>query len=154
MSDGLPRRECDPVPMPLPQMQPLLSVVLDDSRRVFHPGEGLGAEVQVDAVAANEITAVEISVLWYTEGKGDEDFAVHWFERRTPADAEEGDLRRLHKISTVLPQSPLSYTGVIVKIRWCVRMRVFMKRGREFVREQPFELLARHESLRVAASLR
>jgi hypothetical protein len=40
--------------------------------------------------------------------------------------------------STPLPQSPLSYEGVIVKIRWCVRVRVFFESGRDHVAEQVF----------------
>ncbi len=142
MSDASNR---DSAPVPLPQQQPLLSVVLDNSRRVFHPGEVLGVETQIDAVPASDLTATELSVMWYTEGKGDQDFAVHYFERRVAAEADEGDLRRLHKMSTVLPNSPLSYTGVIVKVRWCVRLRVFMKKGRQYHRDQGFELLARHQ---------
>jgi hypothetical protein len=79
-------------------------------------------------------------MLWYTEGKGDEDMGVHFFERRTPDDAEQRDLRRLHRFETVLPPSPLSYNGLVVKIRWCVRVRVFLRRGRKFVADQPLQL--------------
>jgi hypothetical protein len=79
-------------------------------------------------------------VLWYTEGKGDEDLAVHFFERRTPADTDDGDLRPLHRFHTILPNSPLSYAGSMIKIRWCARVRLFLKRGKELFFEQPFVL--------------
>lgn len=129
-------------------MEPLISLQLLRPSRLFRPGEELAAEYQIDAIDPREILAVEASVLWYTEGKGDEDLGVHFFERRLPADAEEGDLRRLHRFRTALPNSPLSYSGQIVKIRWCARMRVFLRGGKEMLFEQPFSISS-HETLPV-----
>ena len=42
--------------------------------------------------------------------------------------------------ATDLPASPLSYEGVIVKIRWCVRVRLFFGGGRDFVSEHVFDV--------------
>ena len=125
-------------------MEPLISLQLREPHRVFHPGEELECEYQIDAVDPGEIQAVEASVLWYTEGKGDEDLSVHFFERRVPADADNGDLRPLHRFRTELPNSPLSYGGTIVKIRWCARVRLFLRRGRELCFDQPFTIAAPH----------
>ena len=50
-------------------------------QRVFQPGEVLAGAFQIDAVEPEELTAIEVSVLWFTEGKGEEDLAVHYFER-------------------------------------------------------------------------
>ena len=83
---------------------------------------------------------MEVSVLWHTEGKGDEDLAVHDFRRLSAENGDPIDPRRPGRFSTVLPNSPLSYRGVIVKIRWCVRVRVFLTRGREVVGELHFRL--------------
>lgn len=121
-------------------MDPLVSLRLRDPERVFQPGEELVCQYQIDGVEPAELLAVEASVLWFTEGKGDEDMSVHFFQRRLPVDADEGDLRKLHEFSTHLPNSPLSYAGVIAKIRWCVRVRVFQRRGREVAVEAPFVL--------------
>ncbi len=121
-------------------IEPLISLTLRDPRRIFQPGDELECEFQIDAVPAEEIQAIEASVLWYTEGKGDEDLAVHYFERRVPNDAENGDLRPLRRFRTPLPNSPLSYDGAIVKIRWCVRVRLFLRRGKEVFYEQTFQL--------------
>jgi len=123
-------------------MEPLISLQLREPNRVFNPGDGLECEYQIDAVDPLEIQAVEASVLWYTEGKGDEDLSVHFFERRVPHDAENGDLRQLHRFNTVLPNSPLSYGGKILKIRWCARVRLFLRRGKEICFEQPFTMAA------------
>lgn len=123
-------------------MEPLISLQLRGPSRVYHPGDEVVCEYQIDAVEPREVQAVETSVLWYTEGKGDEDLGVHFFERRVAAGAEEGDLCRLHRFQTRLPNSPLSYSGEIVKIRWCARVRVFLRRGKEAFLEQPFVLAA------------
>jgi hypothetical protein len=121
-------------------MKPLITIQSIESDRVYWPGEEFVCVYRVDAVPATDITAVEASVLWYTEGKGEEDMAVHAFQRRLPADVPHGDLRQLDSIRTKLPNSPLSYNGRIVKIRWCVRVRVFLTRNREALAERTFLL--------------
>jgi hypothetical protein len=93
----------------------------------------------IEGFADEQPRAVEHSVLWYTEGKGEEDLGVHFFERITersalPPAAASGTF------ATLLPPSPLSYEGVIVKVRWCARVRVFFAGGRDFVSEYVFEV--------------
>jgi hypothetical protein len=121
-------------------MEPLISIRIRDQHRPFRPAEQLQCEYQLDAIEAHEVQAVEASVLWHTEGKGDEDLGVHHFERHVPADVENGDLRALRLLTTTLPKAPLTYAGVAVKIRWCVRVRAFLRRGREVFFEQTFVL--------------
>jgi hypothetical protein len=121
-------------------MEPLVSIRLRDQRRPYQPGDELQCEYQLDAVDDADIQSIEASVLWHTEGKGDEDLGVHYFERLAPGDGEAGDVRALHVLRTVLPNSPLTYPGVTVKIRWCVRVRAFLRRGKEVFFEQPFVL--------------
>jgi len=119
--------------------EPLISIKLHDSSRQYSAGGLLTGESQVDAVEPADLEAVETSVLWYTEGKGDEDLGVHHFERVT-ADAAGATLHELRQFSTRLPHSPRSYEGVLVKIRWCVRVRIFLRGGKSFLAEQPFSL--------------
>lgn len=121
-------------------MEPLLSLCLGGGQKQYAAGDELVVEYQIDVVDPAEIQAVEASVLWFTEGKGEEDLGVHFFERRLPADAEENDLRPMRRFRTRLPNSPLSYNGAIFSIRWCVRLRLFLKRGRDYVLQQPFTL--------------
>ena len=84
--------------------------------------------------------AAELSVLWYTAGQGEEDMAVHHFERLVDEPGRPLDLRVPHRFATVLPPSPLSYDGRIVKVCWCVRLRLFLPQGQESVAEVPFRL--------------
>jgi hypothetical protein len=120
--------------------QPLISIQIDGRQREFEPGEVLSGAFQIDAVDPEELRAVEVSVLWFTEGKGDEDLAVHYFERLTSSDVPELNLHEWRRFQTILPASPLSYEGVLVKVCWCVRVRAFLHGGRDFVSERPFEL--------------
>ena len=76
--------------------------------------------------------------MWYTEGKGDEDLAVHDFRRVSADEGGTVDPCGPGRFRTVLPNSPLSYEGVLFKLRWCVRVRAFLTRGRELVGQQAF----------------
>jgi len=116
------------------------NVTLEGIRSEYQPGETLQAEYTIDTPAENEIQALEVSVMWHTEGKGDEDLAVHFFERYTLDMLVQNGLRQPRRFSTVLPSSPLSYDGVIVKIRWCVRIRAFLDRGKQVVEDRYFRL--------------
>lgn len=115
-------------------------LLLDGNRRVYQPGEALAGEYRLDSLKTVEPAAVELSVLWHTEGQGDEDLAVHYFERLSAGEQPGVDLRRPRRFSTRLPLSPLSYQGEIVQIRWCVRVRFFLARGKELFAEAPFQL--------------
>src|SRR5687768_10980828 len=121
-------------------IEPLLSLCIAGGKSTFSAGDELLCEYQVDAVDPADIQAVEASVVWYTEGKGEEDMGVHFFERRLPADADDGDLRPMRRLRTRLPNSPLSYSGAILSVCWCVRLRLFLRRGRDYVLERPFTL--------------
>ncbi|MBN2023388.1 MAG: hypothetical protein JW809_11420 [Pirellulales bacterium] len=120
--------------------EPAVSITLDDDARVYRPGETLLGEYRIERMDASDVKAVEVSVLWYTEGKGDEDLAVHQFERLSTDDGDWIDTAQPGRFQTTLPRSPLSYDGVLLRIVWCVRVRVFPRRGREFVGERPFVL--------------
>lgn len=117
-----------------------ITIRLDDNGRAYRPGETLSGEYLLDSFMPGELTAIEASVLWYSEGKGDEDFAVHEFWRRDAEDGDVLDVRRPQRFSTTLPHSPLSYDGTILKLRWCVRVRAFFERGKEVVGQKKFQL--------------
>ena len=121
--------------------EPLVRIRLDDVSHVYYPGETLSGEYWLQSMTPDEVRAVEVSVLWHTEGKGDEDMAVHHFHRSPAEDDAAIDVRKPGRFSTVLPKSPLSYRGMIVKVRWCVRVRAFLHRGgKEVFAQKVFRL--------------
>ncbi len=120
-------------------IEPTIVIRLDGNGSVRRPGETLSGEYSMHSFD-DQIKAVEVSVLWHTEGKGDEDMAVHEFWRRNADEGQQIDLLQPEPFSTVLPNSPLSYEGRIIKLRWYVRVRVFLQRGKELVGEKTFQL--------------
>ena len=109
----------------------------------FFPTEMLGCEYQVKLHGRHReksINAIETSVIWLTSGKGQEDIGVHFFERRENKMVSADVLRQTYKLSTVLPKSPLSYDGEIVKISWCVRVRMFFADGLQITEDCAFRL--------------
>jgi hypothetical protein len=113
---------------------------LDRDARDYQPGAGLKGRFFVENSQLPDLRAAELSVLWYTAGKGEEDLGVHYFERFTAEGGARLDLRVPRRFEVALPVSPLSYDGVLVKICWCARLRLFFSRGHESVAETPFRL--------------
>jgi hypothetical protein len=121
-------------------MEPLVSLTILNPTKDLPPGELLRWEYQIDAIKQEELQAIETSVLWYSQGKGEAELGVHFFERLTRGDGEGVDLRVLRKYEIELPNSPLSYDGSLIKIKWCIRVRVFSNQGRAVKHDQPFRL--------------
>lgn len=119
---------------------PSVKLALDSATRHYRPGDELSGRFQVDASRPWPLRAAELSVLWYTSGKGEEDFAVHHFERLVNEPHGQLELRVPRSFSILLPLSPLSYEGRIVKVCWCVRLRLFLPHGQEVLEEVAFRL--------------
>jgi hypothetical protein len=117
---------------------PVITIQLDPPQRAYQPGESLHGRFRCYAGHSDEVKHVELSVLWHTEGKGDEDFGVHHFEQLAPEEAASRHAWR--SFSATLPMCPLSYEGALIKIRWAVRVRLFLKNGKEVVSERGFQL--------------
>lgn len=117
-----------------------IRLTLDAPTAHYQSGDRLSGRYVVHGPPTGAIRSVELSVLWYTAGKGEEDFAVHHFERLVEETARPLDMRVPHRFATQLPHSPQSYEGQILKICWCVRLRLFLPQGQETVAEIPFRL--------------
>ncbi len=97
-------------------------------------------DYRISSVQQNTISAIEVSVVWLTEGKGTEDLGVHFFQRLTGNSLAASDWSHPQKVQVPLPDSPLSYEGKLLKISWCVRVRFYLNDGTELVAQQPFYL--------------
>jgi hypothetical protein len=105
----------------------------------YQPGELLIGAFAIDGEAPEHYTA-ELSVLWHTEGAGEEDLGEilyrEWDENNNPF-----DFGRPHGFEVKLPRSPLSYEGELIKVRWVVQVRLCWGGGEgELVEEEPFRL--------------
>lgn len=120
--------------------EPALGLRVVSLHSGFLPGDLLEFEYSIQRISAQRIERLEISVAWYTEGKGSEDFGVHHFESHTRAQLVRKALSQPRRTSTLLPGAPLSFEGRLFKIRWCIRLRLFLADGREITTEHPFYL--------------
>jgi hypothetical protein len=107
---------------------------LDREDAMYLPGEMLTVRCWVPD--RRDVEAVHVLVLWYTEGKGDEDRDIVFQERLTPGRGSRDCLQ----CKVRLPNSPLSYDGVILKIHWLVRLRVIVQDRPAWEDEVPFRL--------------
>ena len=119
----------------------------------YHAGSSLTASWRISRIPLEEIQSLEISVLWYSEGKGDEDLHVHHFHRISENQVRRGARIGEQSIECVLPETPLSYHGKLINIRWCIRLRLYLANGREIVAEQPFYLVSAKTLAPCAAAL-
>lgn len=116
--------------------EPQIELRFDDARGVFRAGEELSGNVVLTASDGDKVGAVELSVLWVTEGKGNTDTGLVWFEAFPETEERE---RRL-PFRARLPLLPRTYHGVLLKIRWVVRVRRLGGLGNDTISDTPFDV--------------
>lgn len=121
-------------------IEPALGLRLLSLQQALEPGELLEFEYCIQRISAQMISRLELSVTWYTEGKGSDDIGVHYFESHSRSDLAKTALSQPRKIAVELPATPLSFEGRLFKIRWCIRLRLFLADGREKIAQQRFYL--------------
>jgi hypothetical protein len=105
---------------------------------VYRPTELLAGAFQITGDPPERYT-IELSILWRTEGKGTEDIGVILFEEWAQ-DGRPFDFGSPQEFSVVMPRSPRSYYGVLVKIHWLARVRLRRPSGRDVLAEEGFRL--------------
>ncbi|MGB1927206.1 MAG: hypothetical protein ACPHL6_11775 [Rubripirellula sp.] len=134
------------------ESQPAIRLTLCNSDGRYHAGGELTATWRVSRVNVEELQGLEVSVLWHTEGKGDEDLHVHHFQRISKLKLREIGVENDQSIQCVLPATPLSYHGQLIRLSWCVRMRLYLEDGREIISESPFYLVTNLQGTPCVAS--
>lgn len=122
------------------RVEPDVTIRFAQGRRTYAPGEGVAAEIRVANWRAIDCRRAEASVVWHTAGKGDEDLHVHELRALPVSGADAVDLSSPYRLEATLPECPLSYDGVIVKVCWCVRLRLLLPGYRSVAFEAPFRL--------------
>lgn len=120
--------------------EPNLGLRLLSLQPGLEPGDSLEFEYAVNRVEPQLVESLEISVMWYTEGKGSEDIGVHLFQKIDHEALTATPLDFPRRLSCQLPASPLSFEGRLLKIRWCVRLRLFLIDGRKLTADKRFYL--------------
>lgn len=135
-----PRRRVSPKRRLKRRCEPALGLRLLTLQPALEPHDLLELEYCLRRVEPSEVDQLELSVMWRTEGKGTEDIGVHFFESLSGAELSDLINARPKHACTTMPASPLSFEGSLLKIRWCVRLRLHLADGREITTEQPFYL--------------
>ena len=121
-------------------IRPAVQCVIKGVEARYQPGDLLLCSYKLEVKDDVNLSAVETSVVWCTSGKGQEDIGVQFFERRQKDDLVELANDTAQKLTVRLPNTPLSYDGLIVKIGWCVRVRVFLEGGKQLSFDSEFAL--------------
>lgn len=94
-----------------------LEIRTPHNQTAFEPGQAIDVELEWQLEARPE--AIEARLIWYTQGKGTQDFQV--VERITFDSAAQFDTR----VWTVrLPDSPYSFSGKLISLIWALELIV------------------------------
>ncbi len=119
---------------------PSLTIELCRPDRRYAAGQPIAIQWHLQHSDLSLLDRVELSVLWQTEGKGDEDLHVHHFQSWNESQLKQTDMCEPQSLRCTLPSSPLTYDGTLLRIRWFVRLRVYQTDGRDFHSQVPFRL--------------
>ena len=121
---------------------PGIVIELDEHPDFFCPGQAISGRYRLNlSESMPEVLALEWSILWATEGPGDEDHGVHAMALVEPEGFEGvSKPNQWREFDAILPGSPLSYDGLLVKVIWRVRVRAVVGKDPEWLGEVPFRL--------------
>jgi hypothetical protein len=95
-----------------------LKIELRDSKSVYPPGGMVRGGVRWNLQSNPE--SLELSLLWYTSGKGTQDAGVvETLKWETPGASGSKDF------SFVLPSGPYSFSGTLISLIWALELTVF-----------------------------
>lgn len=104
-----------------------LNIELSGGKDAFAPGEQVEGRIEW-SLDANP-TALELSLLWYTSGKGTRDVGVLQTNRIDTPGAFGSE-----KFSFTLPAGPYSFSGKLISLIWA--LEVTCTPGKETVRQE------------------
>ena len=92
-----------------------LSIELNDGKGAFAPGERLEGRIEWSGDA--DPKALELSLLWYTSGKGTRDVGiVHTYKIDSPGSSGSD------RFSFTLPRGPYSFSGKLISLVWALEL--------------------------------
>ncbi len=120
---------------------PSVSLKLDSAAGEYQPGQRLSGHFLAEGAVPWPVRSAELSILWYTAGQGEEDFAIHHFERFVDEPGRPLDLRLPRRFAATSAAEP-------AELRWPDRESLlvraaaesFPSRDRKLLRETAFRL--------------
>ena len=103
----------------------MIKIELDKKEAMFAPAETISGTVSWSEA---EGTSMEARLIWYTVGKGDQDFelvAVHEAVGFGPAGSE--------RFEFIAPSRPLSFSGKLISLQWAIEAIIFPEKSADRV---------------------
>ena len=94
-----------------------LSIHLVDGKDSFRPGDIIEGEFRWSVDRETNLQAVELRLLWYTQGKGMRDAQIADRVRIQRPGASDGQSFRF-----VAPRGPYSFSGRLITISWALEL--------------------------------
>ncbi len=92
-----------------------LTIVLEQNRTVFRPGDVVAGTARWQL--EDQAKEAELRLLWYTQGKGDEDASL--VDTMTFTQPSLSDQRSFR---LTLPNGPYSFSGSLISLTWALEL--------------------------------
>jgi hypothetical protein len=104
----------------------MIQISTEGGRIAFEPGESIRGRVEwfSEGAPSDGIDALEVRLLWYTEGRGDQDVGLansRRIERLPGVGAQDFEFE--------LPSGPYSCSGRLISIVWAIEASIFPERA-------------------------
>lgn len=97
-----------------------LQIVIEGGRTVFRPGESVRGRCEwVLDGSRSPSDALELHLLWFTRGKGDEDIEIVQ-SQRFASSGRSGHA----EFDFALPETPYSFSGKLISLTWALELVV------------------------------
>jgi hypothetical protein len=113
-----------------------IEVLMETGQGAVRPGAMLRGGFRLNTPEPLPVRRVELTVMWYTEGKGTQDTGV--IHHQVCAENETLTAERAFPFEVRMPLVPWSYHGTLIKIRWTVRVRVYPALALDFGGDEDF----------------
>jgi hypothetical protein len=100
----------------------MITISIDQSTPQYRPGETISGTASWTELGA-ETEGIEIRLLWYTEGKGNQDLEV--------VESVPGNITHptgLAKFEFTAPTRPFSFSGKLISLIWTIEVVLFPSR--------------------------
>ena len=95
-----------------------VQIAIDNNSTSFRPGENIGGTARWQL--EESITAIEIRLFFFTEGKGTSDVEVI-----ETMQIENPPMSGSQRFDWRLPQSPYSFSGKLISLIWAIEVVLF-----------------------------
>ncbi len=95
----------------------MITIELDKSEAIFSPAETISGTVSWSEA---EGTSMEARLIWYTVGKGDQDFELIAVHKVAAFDSSGSE-----RFEFIAPSRPQSFSGKLISLQWAIEAIIF-----------------------------